>query len=109
MINSETKRINHVFGGPCKASVITNERYYYHVYKYVLRNPVDAGIAKDCFSYEYSTLKNSLELPIVRPDNAIDALVPYEGIKDWLHEGYEVEKSSIGRGLSRTVFKYVLE
>ena len=55
MINSESKRINHVFGAHIKASVITNERYYYHVYKYVLRNPVDAGITKDCFFFLTNT------------------------------------------------------
>lgn len=55
-INRTSSRINHIFGGPYKWSVITHKRYYEHAVRYVYQNPVKAGIVDKVESYPFSTL-----------------------------------------------------
>ncbi len=50
-------RINHIFGGRYKGCVITQSSYFYHVYKYVYRNPVEAGSCLRVEDYPFSTLQ----------------------------------------------------
>jgi putative transposase len=49
-------RINHVYGGRCHKTMITNETHFSIAYKYVYRNPVKAGLCKNVEDYPYSTL-----------------------------------------------------
>jgi putative transposase len=58
----EAKRINQIYGARFHSSVINNPRYYLHAYKYVYRNPVEAGIVKDVCAYPYSTLHGLIGL-----------------------------------------------
>jgi putative transposase len=55
-MNSTAGRTGHVFGGPYHWTLIDNSRYYGHVFKYVYRNPVKAGLCDSVESYRYSTL-----------------------------------------------------
>lgn len=68
-ISARAGRINQTFGGPYYSSMITNVHYLLHAYKYVYRNPVDAGLCKTAESYKYSTLNglvglNTLHIPL---------------------------------------------
>lgn len=59
-INRNTKRINHVFGGRYKWSLITSGEYFYHVYRYIYQNPLRANIVTSAEDYSYSTVQNKL-------------------------------------------------
>ncbi|MBY0385249.1 hypothetical protein K2X05_08835 [bacterium] len=65
----KNKRINQTFGGPYHWCILDTYNYYLNAYKYVYRNPVDAGMVNQCEIYDYSTLngligKSRLLIPI---------------------------------------------
>ncbi len=55
-INNSTGRINQAFGARYSRSLIKSDIYFQHVYKYVYRNPVQAGMLSKCELYPYSSL-----------------------------------------------------
>ncbi|WP_413613072.1 transposase [Bdellovibrio sp. HCB-110] len=61
-------RINRTYGSRFHRSLISSPLYYLHAYKYVYRNPIEAGICKSVEDYEFSSLKGLLgEGPIEVP------------------------------------------
>jgi putative transposase len=60
-VNRKAGRINHVFGGPYKPSLIENPHYYFNVYKYVYQNPIRAEICSTVWDYPFSTIATSYE------------------------------------------------
>lgn len=52
----QSGRINHVYGGRHFRSAITRPHYFLHAYKYVYRNPVEAGLCLWPEIYPFSTL-----------------------------------------------------
>jgi len=56
-IARHAKRINRIFGGPYKWSLITKEAYYLNVIRYIYQNPLRANIVDFCEQYPYSDLK----------------------------------------------------
>lgn len=107
-IQRKSGRINKVFGGRYKGSIITSKLYLYNVYKYIALNPVRANICDKAESYQYSTfyyLKKNLQTKF--------KLEPSIKIKDynakdfwsWLNQGYDrINEESIRKGLRRTSF-----
>lgn len=109
-INKITGRINHVFGGPYSGTLITNEEYYFNVYKYVYRNPVSAHIVRDIQDYEYSSYSRPNAVYLTRPVSGIDSLIDYSlgHLREWINEDVDEELyDSIKGGLKKTNFKYV--
>lgn len=49
-------RINKIFGGRYKGCLIDNQSYLLNAYRYILRNPVRAGISQFAQDYTYSSL-----------------------------------------------------
>jgi putative transposase len=112
-INTRTGRINHVFGGRYKPSLIKCELDYARTLKYVYRNPVTANVCSEVESYPWSTLnQHQLENKIVLTpiDSGIDALIPnceYEKLR-WLNEPFHDDLyMAIKRGLKQTEFRVV--
>ena len=102
-INQSTGKINHVFGGPYKWSIINNNKYYLNALKYLYQNPVRAQIVSRVESYPYSTL-NECQLGF--------KLKCYEDhlCLDWLNQHYLIEDQiRIKNGLRRTHFKPTAE
>ena len=58
-----TGRINKIFGGRYKGSMIENYGYLVNVYKYILRNPIEVGIIDRAENYVYSSLSIKLRMP----------------------------------------------
>lgn len=56
VISRKADRINQTYGGRYFRSVITKNNYLDHVYKYVYRNPVEAGVVENVQDYQFSTL-----------------------------------------------------
>jgi REP element-mobilizing transposase RayT len=55
-LNLGAGRINQTYGARHTRSVIANDWHFRHAYKYVYRNPVQAGICKRVEDYSFSTL-----------------------------------------------------
>lgn len=81
-VNRRTSRINHLFGGPYKWSLINNTSYYLHCLKYIYRNPVAAGLVDCVQDYAFSSIhahRNPSALPF--------AIYPWKWAGDWLKWG----------------------
>lgn len=108
VIAYETGRINHVYGGAYKSSLITDHAYYFNAYKYVLRNPVKAKICKRVEEYRFSTLHGQfgfsfLLIPVVGNDE-FDSNT--EKFLAWVNTApMEEETESIRKALRRREFK----
>ena len=53
--NRKYDRIGPLFQGRFKSECVENDEYYMTVYRYILRNPVKAGICEDLFEYKWSS------------------------------------------------------
>ncbi len=107
-------RINKIFGGRYKGSMITGHDHLINVYKYIYRNPVEVGLADRAELYLHSTLfyKNhphvrcSFNLETILFPHTFDS---YDGLDEltWLNQKYEkCEADSVSRGLQKTIFAY---
>lgn len=90
VIGFETGKINQKFGGPYHWSLIKNYRYFLHAYKYVYRNPVDAGLVKSVEDYPFSTLyglvgKGKLIIPVCCDEPLFENTEEHLA---WLNQGY---------------------
>ena len=104
-------RINRIFGGRYKGCLIDNSRYLLNVYKYILRNPVAAGISERAEDYKFSTLymKNSGEIPGIQIEEIMpmNLAVSKDVEINWINSGFEDEEINCVRwGLSKTRFEY---
>lgn len=109
-----TGRINKIFGGRYKGSMITNYSYLVNVYKYIYRNPIEVGLVSKAENYPYSTLfykkQQSVRCPFklenIIPAHAFDS---YDGLDEyiWINQDYDKnEAESISCGLHKAVFAY---
>jgi putative transposase len=60
VIAFESGRINHVYGTRIFRSELRNFRHFENCYKYIYRNPVEAGLCERVEEYPYSTLRGLL-------------------------------------------------
>lgn len=109
-----TGRINKIFGGRYKGSMITSYDYLVNVYKYIYRNPIVVGLSERAEYYPYSTLfyklhsniRRQLKIETILPSHAFDS---YESLDEltWINQSYEKhESASISCGLQKTVFAF---
>jgi len=107
-IGFTSQRINHVYGGPYNPTVVTDLQYYINVYKYILRNPVKAGISKKVEAYPYSSLRGlmgfeKLPSPLFAND---DLFQNTEEFLRWLNTPYDDNVHEVIRkGLRKKEFK----
>jgi len=108
-IQKAAGRINHVFGTRYKWSYLPNAAAVACAYKYVLRNPVRAGLSRCVEDYQFSTIIPKLELPSVCGVSADWSLVPKADRErsKWLNEPTSKESDMlIGQALRRAHFKF---
>jgi putative transposase len=103
-------RINRIWGAPYNNSLIDSMLYFYHAYKYVYRNPIEAGLCRKVEDYSFSSLSVLLGqsagiLPLEE-----DPLIFNENLEttiSWLNFSYkDVEKESIRAALKKRQFKF---
>ena len=105
-------RINHIYGGRNYKSVIYQPEYYAHCFKYVIRNPVKAGLCDRVEDYEYSSFSkqaNKIRKLITMPDNDIDCYLPLpdQGLIEWLNQCPSERIQEYCEGaLKRSVFEF---
>lgn len=106
-LRHQTNKINRMFGSRYKWSLIHEDLHYYHVLKYVYRNPVKANIVKRVEDYPFSTLSREIEslgmkIPIHNPYqfSQLDSL-------NWLNDSHSSDQNeSITRGLKWGQFRF---
>jgi REP element-mobilizing transposase RayT len=106
-INRQMNSKNHVYGQRNYRSLVESYHYYTHAYKYIYRNPVEAGICTRVEEYTYSSLPGlfglqKLNFPIS------DSLLTDDLEKNlnWLNRSTEKkDRETIRQGLKRPVFK----
>lgn len=107
-ITYKTGCINHKFGGRYHASVIDDLNYYSTAYKYVYRNPMQAGVCSSVQNYKYSSLefilcKQAYRFPVF--DSYFDSINSYEQNLSWLNTSFsEIEYFNIKSALKSPYF-----
>ena len=103
-------RINQTYGAPYRYSVLKSQNSLYHTYKYVYRNPVEAGVVRNVEDYYFSSLhsllgKSKAMIPLV--EDFILFSDPCQCL-DWLNQGYPSTdiKEQIRKALKRKEFKF---
>lgn len=108
-IARRTERINQIFGGPYHWSLLNSNHYYLCAYKYLYRNPVDAGLCEKVEDYIYSSLpgllgNQRLIIPIKEDHHLFRD--PEETLK-WLNSSYpRHSKDEIKKALRRNQFAF---
>jgi putative transposase len=111
-IRDSACRINHVYGGRHKSSVITTEIYYANCFKYVYRNPVRAGIVTRVEEYPWSTISqinHPLKDLVVPPSNGHGLLIESlnGGLLPWLNTPTPKElEEATKRALTKGTFEF---
>jgi len=104
-------RINQTFGGPYYSSLITTHHYYLHAYKYLYRNPIEAGLAAQSEEYKFSSLHgllgfSRLLFPLLPDDTLFNDV---EGTLAWINQSYlEGHRETVKRALRRNQFSIPL-
>ncbi|MEN0058171.1 MAG: transposase [Bdellovibrio sp.] len=103
-------RINNTYGARFHRSLLNSPLYYLHAYKYLYRNPVEAGACQKVEDYPFSSLqgllgKQKMEVPIFTDPHWSTA----EGINGtllWLNSAPQKEDwELVRRGLKKSVFQ----
>lgn len=103
-------RINVTYGSRFHRSLLTDPLYYLHAYKYVYRNPVEAGLCQRVEDYPFSTLKGligcaPIAVPILDDLNWTTAESKLETLK-WLNTRPDKECwGEVQNALKKGVFK----
>ncbi len=102
----KTNRINRMFGGPYKRTIVDNDKYFRNVIKYIYQNPIRSKTHSMCEDYPYSTLffqYNNLPFPIpIETDLWNFNLSELE----WLNQHYNQKQSDcIKKALKKKYFK----
>lgn len=113
-IQKSTGRINKIFGGRYKGSMISNYGYLVNVYKYIYRNPIEVGLKDRAELYPYSTLFHQTQqfarcpfnIQMILPPHAFDEFEKLDELT-WINQRFEKhEADSISCGLQKTIFAY---
>ncbi len=109
-ISRDANRINQTFGGPYHSSLITNNHYCRHAYKYIYRNPIESGICHRAELYPYSTLSGLLGYSKLHIPVSYDEIL-YENLDqtlDWINTPYinKEDYLTIGSALRHNKFKF---
>lgn len=106
-ITKDSHRINQTYGGRFFRSLIQSQHHYLNVYKYVLRNPVSAGVCQRVEDYPFSTLRGligfePLHIPL---EEDINLFLDLDGTLDWLNETPDpLDIEAIKAALKRPIF-----
>jgi len=89
-INRMTSGEDQVYGGRYYRTLVSNLFYLNHVYKYVYRNPVEAGLSENCEDYIFSTLhgligRGRLTIPVVEDTCLFRGFTLDESTLQWLN------------------------
>ncbi len=108
-IGRDSRRINHVYGTRIFRSRLGSFRYFEAAYKYVYRNPCDAGLCDVPSEYAYSTLIGLLGQTRLLIPTVEDTLLfqDMDGTIKWLNQVPELQnREFVKRALRRAEFNF---
>lgn len=111
-INRRSGRINHVFGGTYRPSIIRSPYYFANALKYIYQNPLKANICDDVRDYKYSTINDFLGLsssrfPLSCHEYEKNIHMELSEPITWLNEGFSDEAYALLQKATRkTEFKF---
>ncbi|MDD5240826.1 MAG: transposase [Sulfuricella sp.] len=73
--NRRYKRVGHLFQGRFKAILVDGDAYLLELSRYVVLNPVRAGMVKNVSDWQWSSYRASVGLELAAPWLAIDGLL----------------------------------
>jgi putative transposase len=109
-LRSLSTRINCTYGTRFHRSLLSTPQYFFHAYKYLYQNPVQAGICERVEDYPYSTLPALLgnarfDIPIYDDFNW-SSLSSRVQTLDWLNrQPNEIEWAIVEKSLRKSEFK----
>jgi REP element-mobilizing transposase RayT len=107
-INEKAGVINQLYGRRYHRSIIDSNHYLMHVYKYVYRNPVEAGLSARAEDYPLSTLylkmgKGKLNFPVLADTILFES--PNFSLR-WLNQAVDIgNKQIIKKALKKEKFE----
>jgi putative transposase len=110
-ITSRAGRVNQTYGARFHRSLITSERHYRNVYKYIYRNPVRAGLCQRVEEYSFSTLRGvlggeKLHIPLA-DDTLLFCPEVQESTLDWLNtDPGEIKRDEMRRALKKPILRF---
>ncbi len=112
VMNFERGSINHSFGSRYKPSIIQNDFYFANAYKYVLNNPVRAGISEYAENYPYSSLNGQLgfsKLGFSINERFSDKIPKFENSESYLAWVNKNTTSALNLEISRSIRRTTFE
>ncbi len=109
-INSSAGKINQNYGNRFYRTRISNDHQFLNVYKYVYRNPVEAGLVQFAEDYKYSTLHGLVgRQPQIIPIEDSYLYEDYFENLNWINQApLEIHKKQISKALKKAAFKLPL-
>lgn len=103
-INSETGRVNHVFGGPYRCSQIIKSGGFEYVFKYIYRNPIRAGLCNKVEDYRFSLLNRDPQ-KLAEASSLLEGLIFSKEWLNWINVPTQKEHDEIiKKALARSVY-----
>lgn len=85
--NAKYERCGHIFQGRYKSEPVETIEYFYTVFRYILRNPVMAGLCASPENYKYSNARHLInDLPTFTSKNMVYKYISRDKMKDFLME-----------------------
>lgn len=90
--NCKYERVGHLFQDRYKSEAVLTEQYYLTVLRYILRNPVKAGICRHPAEYPYSSCYEYLSMNTHLTDTEFTfSLIAAEQLKEYILEDNDDE------------------
>ncbi len=109
-ISRASGRINQTWGRPYYPCLLDSNHYFFNAYKYLYRNPVEAGLATSVETYRYSTLFRLLGFGPLSFPLEFDTLLfnPNLDLEHlaWLNTGSSDDFIEVGKALARKKFHF---
>ncbi len=102
-------RINQTYGTRFSRTLISTHHHYLCAYKYVYRNPIEAGICSKVEDYPYSSLGSLIGMnkSIIPHAEDLTLFSDFEGTLKWLNTPSGKEnREAVRRALKRNVFEF---
>lgn len=110
-IGERSRRINHVYGGAYYWTLINEWRHLHIAYKYLYRNPVEAGIVENVEDYPFSTLQVLLgrQRSLIPVKDPLDFIDQPEELLFWMNFSWSsAQVESIRKTLYKREFRWPL-
>lgn len=101
-------RVNQTYGGRHYKCILHSNQYFMNTYKYVYRNPVDAGVCFNAADYKFSTLNGLLGLQRLTIPLVEDSLLFEDPIRvlNWINQKPPAQKlEAMKLALRRNYFR----